>query len=110
MEELIKNIKEFIDSGNENLAKKRYNAAASDFFKSIVISCDYLIYEEIKTLPKNHNERFSLLKKYFEDIYNKVSELFETYTKSYNLRLLESDAKKIGEYAHEIHNVVRDKK
>lgn len=110
MEDLLNNIKEFTESGKDNLIKKRYNAAASDFFKSIVICCDYLIYKEIKLLPKNHNERFSLLKKYFEDIYSKVSELFETYIKSYNLRLLESDAKKIGEYANEIYNVVRNKK
>ena len=109
MEELLNNIKEFIESGNENLVKSRYNAAASDFFKSIVISCDYLIYKEMKILPKNHNERFSLLKKYFEDIYNKVSKLFEIYTRSYNLRILERDAKKIGEYAHEIYNNIKNK-
>ena len=85
MEELLDNVEEFLASGEENLKKKRYNAAITDFFKAIAILADYLIYKEIKLMPKNHDERFSLLKKYYSEIYDKISPLFETYTKSYNL-------------------------
>ena len=103
-EELLKNVDEFIESGNENLKKERYNASVSDYFKSIVILCDYFIYKEIKILPKNHNERFSLLKKYFKEVYNKVSKLFKIYTDSYNLRLDKKDAEKVKNYANELRN------
>lgn len=103
-EELLENIKEFFESGNESLEKKRYNAAVSDFFKAIVILCDYLIYREIKILPKNHNDRFSLLKKYFRDIYSEVSKLFEIYIKSYNLRMNKEDVIKLKKYANELRN------
>lgn len=109
MEELLKNAEEFIESGEENITKQRFNASVSDFFKAIVILCDYLIYKEIKIIPKNHNERFSILKKYFGDIYKKVSKLFKTYVKSYNLRLKKEDAKKVKEYANELKNLIFNK-
>lgn len=109
MEELIKNASEFIESAEDNLKKKRFNVSVADFFKAIVVICDYLIYKEIKILPKNHNERFSLLQKYFSNIYQNVSNLFEIYTKSYNLRLTEKDALILRSYTYEIKNFI-DKK
>lgn len=110
MEELIDNAKEFIDSGEENIIKERFNVAVSDFFKAIVILCDYLIYREIKIIPKNHSERFSTLQKYFKDIYEKVSSFFKTYTKSYNLRLGKKEAEELKNYAHELKNFILSKK
>jgi len=110
MEELLRNADEFLDSGEDNLKKGRFNASVSDFFKAIVILCDYLIYKEIKVIPKNHGERFSLLMKYFKDVYSKVSGLFKVYTKSYNLRLNKEDAIRLQEYANELKEFVLDKK
>lgn len=109
MEELRDNIKEFLESGEDNLKKERFNAAASDFFKAIVVSCDYLLYSNIKILPKNHNERFSLLNKHFKEIYNTISKLFLIYTKSYNFKIKKEDAFLIRKYAYEIKSFV-DKK
>ena len=68
MKELLENISEFLASGEDNLKKERFNAAISDFFKAIVVACDYLIYREIKALPKNHSDRFNLLQKYFPEL------------------------------------------
>ncbi len=109
MEGLLKNIEEFLQSGEDNLKKERFNAAVSDFFKAIAILCDYIIYKEIKILPKNHNERFSLLRTYFRDIYSKVSQLFRHYTDSYNLRSTKEDAEKIKSYAYELKNLASNK-
>lgn len=106
MEDLLKNAKEFLDSGEDNLIKKRYNVSASDFFKAIVIFCDYLVYNEIKRLPKNHNDRFNLLKLYFKDIFENVSSLFELYVKSYNLRVEKEDVLKLREYARELEKFI----
>ena len=110
MEELLRNANEFLESGEENLKKKRFNASVSYFFKAIVISCDYLIYQKMKIMPKNHNERFSLLEKYLPQIYSKVSDLFKIYTQSYNLRLKQNDAIKIKNYANELKNFIISKK
>ena len=106
MERLIENVDEFLEAGKENLEKKRFNVATSDFFKSIVIICDYLIYREIKRLPKNHNDRFNLLSIYFKEIHKKVSELFELYVKSYNLKISKEDVLKLQEYANELRKII----
>jgi len=103
---LLKNIDEFLESGKDNIEKKRFNAAVSDFFKGVAVICDLLIYKNIKIIPKNHNDRFSLLRKYFIDIYEEVSELFKLYTKSYNLRLGREDAIKLRDYANELRNKI----
>ncbi|MEK6823427.1 MAG: hypothetical protein AABY06_00170 [Nanoarchaeota archaeon] len=109
MKELIENIKEFLESGEDNLKKKRFNASATDFFKAIVVICDYLIYSNIKILPKNHSERFLLLSKHFKEIYSKVSELFPIYTKSYNFKIKKEDMLNIREYAYKLKSLI-DKK
>src|SRR3989339_40276 len=95
MKELLENADEFLIAGVENLAKSRYNVAASDFFKSIVIFCDYLIYYQIKRLPKNHNDRFNL---------------FKVYVDSYNLKMKKGDVIKLQHYANELKRIVNNQK
>src|SRR3989338_1339856 len=102
MREILENAKEFLESGEDNLKKQRWNASVSDFFKTISNFCDYLIYREMRVSPKNHNERFYLLKKYFKEIYEEVFKLFKTYRDSYNLRLKKEDAENMRKYAYEL--------
>jgi len=109
MDELLENIKEFLESGEENIKKKRYKAAIWDFFKAIVIMCDYIIYDRIRVLPKNHTERFSLLNKYFPNTHSKVSILFKTYVKTYNLRLGIKEVIRVKEYAYQLKNSIKNK-
>jgi len=110
MEEILENAEEFFDSGEDNIKKRRWNAAVSDFFKSISNFCDYLIYKEMRIFPKNHNERFEFLKKYFSDVYDEIVVLFKTYRDSYNLRLKKEDAEAVREYAFKLKKIVRNKK
>jgi len=110
MEELVKNAEEFIGSADDNMEKCRFNAAVSDYFKSIVILCDYMIYREIKTVPKNHSDRFLLLERYFPKIYSEVSKLFRVYQKSYNLRLSKQDAERLKSYSYGLKSSVIGKK
>ena len=106
MEEIIGNINEFLDSGEDNLKKERFNASVTDFFKAIVVICDYFIYSKIKIFPKNHSQRFSLLSRHFKEIYSKVSELFQIYVKSYNFKIKKEDTIKIREYARYLKSLV----
>ena len=109
IDDLLKNVQEFLDSGEDNLKKKRFNASVADYFKAIVILCDALIYREMRTLPKNHNDRFRLLDLYFKGIYDEISSLFKIYIDSYNLRLSFEDSNKLKNYANELKNLI-DKK
>ncbi len=109
MREILDNAHEFLESTEDNIKKERWNAAVSDFFKAIAAFCDYLIYKEIKRLPKKHSERFSLLEKYFNNVYQKVTELFKKYRESYNLRLKKEDALKSRAYAYELRDFIKNK-
>ncbi len=110
MKEILENALEFLESGEDNLKKNRWNAAVSDFFKAISNFGDYLIYKKIRIFPKNHNERFQLLEKYFKEIYNKTIDLFKKYRESYNLRLKKEDALPLRSFANELKNLTSDKK
>ncbi len=99
MKEVLNNAEEFMAAGEDNIKKNRWNAATTDFFKAITCFSDYLIYREIKRLPKTHNDRFSLLKKYFVEIYTPATKLFETYRRSYNNRLTKEEAQAVKDYA-----------
>ncbi len=110
MEEIMQNALEFLASAEDNLKKRRWNAASPDFFKAASNFCDYLIYREIRLFPKNHNERFQLLEKYFPEIYKKILDLFKKYRKSYNLRLKKEDALPLKHFTYELKTLVSDKK
>ena len=70
---LEKNVLEFIESGNEDLKKGRFNSAVSSYFKAIAVLCDLKIYLERRLLPKNHSERFHFLKLYFKESYRIIN-------------------------------------
>ena len=110
MEELLANAQEFVDSAEDNLIKKRFNACVSDYFKAMTNLCDYKIYSEMKIVVKNHNERFDLLKKYYPYIYEKIFDLFKKYRESYNLRLNREDAMLLKKYVYELKRIISDKK
>ncbi len=86
-DDLSANIKEFLESAEEDFIKKRYNSAIASYFKSASSMCDLKIYELKRVLPKNHSERFLFLKISFPEVYKIIAILFDTYTKTYNLRL-----------------------
>jgi len=91
-EDLKANIKEFLESAEENFVKKRYNSAINSYFKVITNLCDLEIYKTKRILPKNHSERFLFLKISFYEVYEVVNSLFNEYTKIYNKRLGEKEA------------------
>ena len=74
--------KEFFDSAEQNFASKRFNAATDSYFKALVSLCDYELRSKQGILPKNHQERFTLLEINYPFVYSIVSDLFITYTKT----------------------------
>jgi len=104
-EELRQNIREFIESGNDDLAKARYNSAVSAYFKAIAVLCDLKLYQKQRILPKNHSERFLFLQIHFPEAYSLLKELFEKYTDSYNLRLGKVDAELLKENVDKIKRI-----
>ena len=84
---------EFYESGNDNFAKKRFNAATDSYFKAIVTLCDHIIQANQGLTPKNHIERFDLMKVNYPREFIIVSGLFSRYRQTYNQKADENDAK-----------------
>jgi len=105
--DLKANIKEFIESAEEDFSKGRYNSAISSYFKAIATLCDMKIYEIRRILPKNHSERFIFLKTISNEAYKIISPLFKEYTKTYNLRLGKKDALLFKENANKISEILK---
>jgi hypothetical protein len=105
-DDILKNANESLESAEDDLKKNRFNSAIASFFRTIANLCDYIIYKEIKVLPKNHGDRFNLLEKYFPSIHVKVKEIFEIYRDSYNIRLSKKDALKVRNYTYELKNKI----
>lgn len=101
MKELLENADDFIEAGEDSLKKEKWNVAVANYFRAIANICDFLIYAKLKIIPKNHNERFELLKKQFSILHEKIISLFETYRKSYNLKLTREDALNVQKEAYE---------
>jgi uncharacterized protein (UPF0332 family) len=108
--ELTENADEFLKSGKENVINKRYNAAVSDLFNCIVICCDFIIYKKRRLLPRNHTERFSLLRIVDKKLYSDVAELFKGYRDSYNLRMKKEDAERFLREAENVRARIEEDK
>lgn len=57
--------------------------------KALFALTDYIIFRKYKKLPKNHSERFRILKEKEFQVYEKVDEIWGKYTDSYSKPTLE---------------------
>jgi len=92
---IISALAEFLESAKDDEEKGRIKSAITMYFKTLVESCDLLIYNQILKVPINHTDRFELLEKFFPDIYNKVSPLFKIYRKTYSQKVEKEDLEKV---------------
>ena len=65
------------------------------FSKALFALSDLIIYQKLKKLPKNHNERFRILEEYFPELYKITDELFKDYTDAYSKPVLKETCEKI---------------
>lgn len=84
---LIENIKEFVKEGKEAKLNKAYNSAVTLFFKALAVSTDLYILREEGFIPKNHTERFEILRSKYKEIYRILNKDFPVYQQSYRLKL-----------------------
>lgn len=99
---LIENIREFVKEGKEAKLNGSYNSSVTLFFKALAVSCDLHILRKEGVIPKNHTERFEILRTKYKEIYQILNKDFPVYQQSYRLKLgkeyaevLEEDAKKL---------------
>jgi uncharacterized protein (UPF0332 family) len=101
---LEKTAKEYFQSGEEEINKKRYNSAVVLFFKSLVALSDLFILQNTGRTPSSHGDRFRIVQDNFPEIYDLLDKDFPFYQDSYNVlmskelaEIIKNDARKIAE-------------
>ena len=84
---LIENIKEFTSQAKDSASKGFYNSAVTLRFKAIAVLTDLFILRTEGFIPKNHTERFQLLKAKHPKIYSILNKDFPVYQQSYRIKL-----------------------
>lgn len=84
MEETYKKIfDEFLVSGIEEEAKKRYNSATSNYYKALSTICSLIIFRKSRKTANSHQEVDIFLSILFPEIKKSIDGLYKTYTGSY---------------------------
>lgn len=101
---LLENVKEFIKEAEKLKLNKSYNSSVTLYFKAIAVLSDLFILQNEGIIPKNHTERFEILKHKYKEIYQILNKDFPIYQQSYRIKLnkeyvdvLENDAKRLIE-------------
>lgn len=99
---LLENIKEFIKQAEKASKDNSYNSAVTLLFKAMAVMCDLFILKKEGFIPKNHTERFQVLKQKHFEIYKILNKDFPVYQQSYRIKLnkdymkvLENDLKRL---------------
>jgi len=88
-------IKEFIISGKMAEDKGLFISATDNYFKALVIAVDIQLYSTLSLVPKSHTERFRILEKENQELYNLIDKLFSIYRKSYRSIITKDELEKI---------------
>jgi len=78
------NILQFKKSADSLYLAKDYTSATILYFKALFAVQDYILLQKIGQSPKDHNERFRLLEKYFPESYERLDKEFSTYRDTYS--------------------------
>lgn len=82
---LLENIKEFVKEADKSKKDCSYNSAVTLLFKAIAVMTDLFILKKEGFIPKNHTERFRLLKTKYPEIYMILNKDFPVYHKAIEL-------------------------
>ncbi len=95
MEELKKTFLEEYVGGLEECRKERYKNSTILLSKALFAVCDFIIQSKLGKLPKNHGERFKILRDHFPEMYEVVDAIFSHYTDAYSKTILKETCEKI---------------
>lgn len=69
--------------------------AATNYFKALFAIDDAVLFEKLRTEPKDHTERFELLKRNAPNLYIITDRLFSVYRRTYTQNLQIAEVKLI---------------
>jgi uncharacterized protein (UPF0332 family) len=94
-EEISATLIEFFQAAKICEKKGWYKAAITLYYKTLVESVDFLIFEKTGNTPINHRSRFRYLNHHYKKIYQQYSDLFKIYRKTYSRRVSKAEMEKV---------------
>ncbi len=83
MENLKIKARNYFVLGSIALRLSMPSEAATNFFKALFAVGDWVLYDKLKLEPKDHTERFNLLRKNSPFLYSITDRMFHTYRRTY---------------------------
>ena len=86
-EDLIKNIKNFKNSAQIVYNTGDYTSSTILYFKCLFVVLDFIILQKRGKTPKDHTERFYMLKEDFPELYCFLDKYYPIYRQTYSLTI-----------------------
>ena len=102
MDDLIKNVKEFWNSAELVYSAKDYTSATILYFKCLFVALDVVILKGLKMTPKDHSERFRILKESFPELYTVLDKIYPIYRDTYSIRIEKEKCDEVKEHVRKI--------
>ena len=96
MDNLILKAKDYFIIARMSEILAKYDVACSNYFKSLSAINDYVLSKK-SLFPKDHNERFLMLKENESLLYKITSSLFLTYRRAYTKEITKEEIKLLKE-------------
>ena len=86
-EDLIKNIRDFKNSADIVYKTGDYTSSTILYFKCLFVVLDIIILQKNGKTPKDHAERFKILKDDFSELYIFLDKHYHIYRQTYSLTI-----------------------
>ncbi len=101
---LLENVQEFKKESEKAKADNAYNSAVTLCFKAVAVLVDLFLLKKEGFIPKNHTERFEILRAKHKQVYLVLDKIFPLYQQSYRLKMglqqlevIENEFRKLAE-------------
>lgn len=84
---LEENLSEYLEQATQASQRKKYNAAATLFFKAICAAIDLYLLKTKNIVPSSHTERFRIVQQEYPEIYEILDKDFPFYQDSYTKKM-----------------------
>lgn len=99
---LERNLRDFLKGAEREMGEESWNTAVTLYFKALATYGTILVFRKYKVVVKDHKERFEYLEMIDGGLVKRMRKIFSVYRRSYNLRLSEREAKRVGEDVRKI--------
>ena len=106
-DDLIKNIKSFRNSAEIVYSSGDYTSSTILYFKCLFVVLDFIILQKNGKTPKDHTERFNILKEDFPGLYSFLDKYYPIYRQTYSLTI---DKLTCDEVKKNVERIIKEQK